>query len=206
MSLNLVDHPLARILITQLRNKDTPPASFRDCCDKLTYLLVFEATRSLSTESILVTTPLEVTEGVTWKREITIVPILRAGMGMVDPILKFFPNAVVGYVGLERDEETAVARRYYCKIPSLDNRCVLIVDPMLATGGSALQTIEICLELGATDLTMVTILAAPEGIEAIEKKYPAIPIFAAALDRELNGSKYILPGLGDFGDRLFNTR
>ncbi len=205
MPLTLVDHPLAGVLITQLRNKDTPQASFRNCCEQLTCLLIIEATRSLATKTIPVTTPLEVTDGVTWEREMTIVAVLRAGLGMVGPIHKFFPNAAVGYIGLERDEATAIARRYYCKLPNLENRYVLIVDPMLGTGGSALQAIELCRQRGATDISLINMFAAPEGIEALEKKYPAIPIYAAVLDRELNARKFLLPGVGDFGDRLFNT-
>ena len=205
MPLTLVDHPLVDVLITHLRNKDTRQASFRDCCEKLTYLLIFEATRSFATEKIPVTTPLEVTDGVAWQREITIVAILRAGIGMVRPIQKFFPHAAVGYIGLERDEATAIAHQYYCKLPNLENRSVLIVDPMLGTGGSAMQAIEICRQHGAMDITLINMFAAPEGIETIEKKYPAIPIYAAVLDRELNAHKYLIPGVGDFGDRLFDT-
>ncbi len=205
MPLTLIDHPLADVLITQLRNKDTTQASFRDCCEKLTYLLIIEATRSFGTENIRVTTPLEVTDGVRWQREMTIVSILRAGIGMVDPIHKFFPHASVGYVGLERDEATAIAHRYYCKLPSLENRHVLIVDPMLGTAGSALQTIEICRRHGATDIGLIIMFAAPEGIEALKVKYPTLPVYAAVLDRELNAQKFLLPGLGDFGDRLFDT-
>ena len=205
MPLTLVDHPLAGVLITQLRDKDTPQATFRDCCEKLTYLLIIEATRSFATENTLVTTPLEVAEGVRWQREMTIVAILRAGIGMVDPIHKFFPHAAVGYVGLERDEATAIASRYYCKLPSLENRYVLMVDPMLGTGGTALQAIEICRQHGATDIALINMFAAPEGIEALREKYPTLPVYAAVLDRELNANKFLLPGLGDFGDRLFNT-
>ena len=205
MPLTLLNHPLAGVLVTQLSNKDTGQAAFRDCCEKLTCLLVIEATRSFATKEVQVNTPLEVTEGVTWQRKMAIVSILRAGLGMVRPIHQFFPHASVGYIGMERDETTAIARRYYSKLPNLENRYVLVVDPMLGTGGTALQALEICRQHGAKDITMINMFVAPEGIEALEKKYPALPIVAAALGRELNAQKFLLPGVGDFGDRLFDT-
>ncbi|MCZ6674359.1 MAG: uracil phosphoribosyltransferase [Verrucomicrobia bacterium] len=205
MPIHLIDHPLAKVLITQLRDKETPSESFRTACRKITQLLFIEATRSLPTNPYKVSTPLEETEANIWAKEMTIIPVIRAGIGMVESILSFFPNATVGYVGLERDEETAIARNYYRKVPSLKGRKAFIVDPMLATGGSTLQAIEICLEEGTQDITVVTIISAPEGVEAIENNYPDIDIYTAALDRQLNEQKFILPGLGDFGDRLYNT-
>jgi uracil phosphoribosyltransferase len=205
MPLHVISHPLASILITQLRDKDTSGESFRTGCRKITQLLMIEASRSITTKQIAVTTPLEETEGTSWATDLTIIPIIRAGIAMVEPTIELFPNAVVGYVGLERDEETAIARNYYRKVPSLKGRKAFIVDPMLATGGSILQTIEICLEEGTEDITVVTIISAPEGVEAIQSIHPEIPVYTAVLDRELNDQKYILPGLGDFGDRLFNT-
>jgi uracil phosphoribosyltransferase len=134
-----------------------------------------------------------------------VVPILRAGLGLVQPYLDLFPDVSVGYVGLERDHQTAVARSYYCKLPPLAGQRVLCVDPMLATGGSAVQALDLLREQGAEDLALVVIVAAPEGVAAVEARHPTVPIFTAALDRELNAKKYILPGLGDFGDRLYGT-
>ena len=205
MPLHVSNHPLASILTTQLRNKDTSGESFRTACRKITQLLMIEASQPLPIKSSSVTTPLEETVGYSWAKELTIIPIIRAGIAMVEPTIDLFPEAVVGYVGLERNEKTAIARNYYRKVPHLKGRAIMIVDPMLATGGSILQTIEICLEEGAQDITVVTIISSPEGVEAIQKTYPDIQIFTATLDRELNNQKYILPGLGDFGDRLFNT-
>jgi uracil phosphoribosyltransferase len=164
-----------------------------------------EATRDLPTYPYPVTTPLEETEGALWAKELTIIPIIRAGISMVDPAIDLFPGAAVGFVGLERDEETAIARNYYRKVPSLTERKAFIVDPMLATGGSILQAIDVCLEKGTQDITIVTIISSPEGVKAIQDAYPDIPIYTAALDRKLNDKKYILPGLGDFGDRLYST-
>jgi uracil phosphoribosyltransferase len=134
-----------------------------------------------------------------------VVPILRAGLGMVEPFLDLFPDVSVGYVGLERDHITAIAHSYYCKLPPLDGRRVLVVDPMLATGGSAVQALDVVKAAGAKDLALVCIVAAPEGVVFVTQRHPEVPIFIAALDRELNAMKYILPGLGDFGDRLYGT-
>jgi uracil phosphoribosyltransferase len=205
MPLKIIDHPLAKVLITQLRDINTTSEKFRRAARKITQLLMIEATSEIATKPIQVKTPMETTMGAEWAQEMTIIPIIRAGISMVEPTIELFPSAIVGYVGLERDEETAIARNYYRKVPPLQNRRTIIVDPMLATGGSILQTIDICLEEGATDICVVTIISAPEGVEAIQTPHPEIPIFTAALDRELNEKKYILPGLGDFGDRLFNT-
>ncbi len=135
---------------------------------------------------------------------LVVVPILRAGLGMVQPFLDIFPDVSVGYVGLERDHQTAVARSY-CKLPVLTGRHVFVVDPMLATGGSAVKAIEVVKEHGGTDVALVTIVSSPEGVAEVGKHHPGVPIFTAALDRELNTRKYILPGLGDFGDRLYGT-
>ena len=205
MPITVIDHPLAKVLITQLRDKSTGNEAFRSACRNITRLLALEATRSLNFKSAKVETPLEVTEGAEWIQGITIIPIIRAGIAMVEPILEIYPKATVGYVGLERDESTAIASNYYQKVSNLKDHKAIIVDPMLATGGSLLQAIEICQKSGAQDITVVTIIAAPEGVEAVQSRYPDIPIFTAVLDRELNENKYILPGLGDFGDRLYNT-
>ena len=205
MPLHVIDHPLVKILISQLRDKNTNGESFRIAARKITQLLMVEATRDLPLNTGTVSTPLEETEAHTLSTDITIVPIIRAGISMADPALELFPSAMVGFVGLERDEETAVARNYYCKLPRLAGRKTLIVDPMLATGGSTLQAIELCRENGADDIGVVTIISCPEGVEAIQSQHSNISIYTATLDRELNDKKYILPGLGDFGDRLYNT-
>ena len=205
MPLHVIDHPLAKILISQLRDTNTDGESFRIAARKITQLLTVEATRDLPLNTGTVSTPLEETEAYTLAKDITIIPIIRAGISMVEPTLELFPSAVVGFVGLERDEETAVARNYYSKIPPLDGRKTLIVDPMLATGGSTLQAIEVCHDNGADDIAVVTIISCPEGVDAVQSQYPEMSIYTATLDRELNDKKYILPGLGDFGDRLYNT-
>src|SRR6185312_11412668 len=138
-------------------------------------------------------------------KALVVVPILRAGLGMMQPFLDTFPDVSVGYVGLERDHETAIARSYYCKLPELENKRVIVVDPMLATGGSAVQAVNVVKAAGAKEIVFICIVASPEGAAAMQKNHPEIPIHAGALDRELNHRKYILPGLGDFGDRLYGT-
>jgi uracil phosphoribosyltransferase len=149
---------------------------------------------------------LETTQGFRFSRPIVIVPVLRAGLGMLAPLLDLFPDVRVGYIGLERDHTTAVASSYYCKLPAVAGRTTLIVDPMLATGGSACQAVEAVRAAGGIDIRLLCVVAAPEGVEAVRHAYgEAVPIIAAALDRALNDRKYILPGLGDFGDRLYGT-
>lgn len=193
--------------MTHLRDKTTKPATFRTLCYQVSLLLAIEATRDLATEQRMVETPLESVNGrVLTHQRLVVVPILRAGLGMVQPFLDIFPDVSVGYIGLERDHTTALARHYYCKLPSLDEHSrVIIVDPMLATGGSAVQAIEALRAEGAANITLISIVSAPEGVARVRSAYPELPIFTAALDRELNGQKYILPGLGDFGDRLYGT-
>ena len=205
--LHLLDHPLASHVITHLRDKTTKPATFRTLCYQISLLLAIEATRDLPTEEKIVESPIERVAGrVLTHRSLVVVPILRAGLGMVQPFLDTFPDVSVGYIGLERDHATAVARNYYCKVPPLDERSrVLIVDPMLATGGSAIQAIAALRARGAMNLALLSIVSAPEGVAAVEEKFPGVPIFTAALDRELNAHRYIVPGLGDFGDRLYGT-
>jgi uracil phosphoribosyltransferase len=138
-------------------------------------------------------------------RQLVVVPILRAGLGMVQPIQDIFPDVSIGYIGLERDHTTAIARSYYCKLPPLDGKRVLVVDPMLATGGSAAQAIEVIKAAGGKELAFLCIVASPEGVATLQKAHPDVAIHAGALDRALNAKKYILPGLGDFGDRLYGT-
>jgi uracil phosphoribosyltransferase len=203
--LHILNHPLADHAITHLRDRTTKPATFRTLSHQLGLLLALDATRDLPTRSHAVNTPLEPHTGKILAEGLIVVPILRAGLGMVQPYLDLFPEVSVGYVGLERDHQTAVARSYYCKLPPLAGKRVLCVDPMLATGGSAVTALNLLREAGATELSLVVIVASPEGVAVVEKAHPAVPIFTAALDRELNAKKYILPGLGDFGDRLYGT-
>ncbi len=206
MSVHLLDHPLAAHIMTHLRDVTTKPATFRTLAYQLSLLLAIEATRDLATEEKLIQTPLEAATGrVLPHRPLVVVPILRAGLGMVQPFLDTFPDVSVGYLGLERDHTTAVARNYYCKLPPLAGRRVFLVDPMLATGGSAAQAIGVAKEHGAANPTLVCIVAAPEGVAEVERHHPGTIIHTAALDRTLNAKKYIVPGLGDFGDRLYGT-
>lgn len=204
--LHVLDHPLAAHVITHLRDKTTRPATFRTLCYQITLLLAIEATRDLPTEPKAIETPMEPMTGrVLTHQPLVIVPILRAGLGMMQPFLDIFPDVSVGYIGLERDHTTAIARSYYSKLPPVAGRRVLVIDPMLATGGSAVKAIDVVRAAGATDIALVSIVSSPEGVAEVAKHHPSLPIFTAALDRCLNARKYILPGLGDFGDRLYGT-
>jgi uracil phosphoribosyltransferase len=203
--LHLLNHPLSLHIVTHLRDRTTKPVTFRTLTYQMGLLLAVEATRDLQTSKIEIETPLEHLSGTVLRENLVLVPILRAAIGLVQPFIDLFPNVSIGYVGLERDHQTAVARSYYCKLPPLTGQRVLILDPMLATGGSAVEAIQLVRENGGESLAVVCVVAAPEGVNAVEKLDPSIPIFAAALDRELNTLKYILPGLGDFGDRLYGT-
>jgi uracil phosphoribosyltransferase len=206
MPLHIIAHPLASHIMTHLRDVTTKPATFRTLCYQLSLLLAIESTADLPTEDKPIQTPLEPMTGrVLTHQPLVVVPILRAGLGMVQPFLDTFTDVSVGYLGLERDHETAVARNYYCKLPPLAGRRVFLVDPMLATGGSASQAITVAKQHGAVSPQLVCIVAAPEGVAEVEKHHPGTVIHVAALDRELNAKKYILPGLGDFGDRLYGT-
>lgn len=206
MPLHILDHPLASHIMTHLRDASTKPATFRTLAYQLSLLLAIEATSDLPTEEKIIQTPLESMTGrVLTYQPLVVVPILRAGLGMVQPFLDTFPDVSVGYLGLERDHETAVARNYYCKLPPLAGRRVFLVDPMLATGGSAAQAITVAKQHGAVNPQLVCIVAAPEGVAEVEEQHPGTMIHVAALDRGLNAKKYILPGLGDFGDRLYGT-
>jgi uracil phosphoribosyltransferase len=206
MPLHIIAHPLASHIMTHLRDVTTKPATFRKLCYQLSLLLAIESTADLPTEDKPIQTPLEPMTGrVLTHQPLVVVPILRAGLGMVQPFLDTFPDVSVGYLGLERDHETAVARNYYCKLPPLAGRLVFLVDPMLATGGSASQAITVAKQHGAVSPQLVCIVAAPEGVAEVEKHHPGTVIHVAALDRALNAKKYILPGLGDFGDRLYGT-
>jgi uracil phosphoribosyltransferase len=205
MAVRVLDHPLAGHLLAQLRDKSTPPEQFRRHCRYLTVLLVLEATRGIRVQSRSVETPLETASASLLGQGLAVVPVLRAGLGMLEPIVDLFPDVAVGYVGLERHEQTAVAHSYYCKLPRLDDRFVLCVDPMLATGGSASQAVALLKGHGARQLTMVSVVSAPEGVSRFEAAHPDVEIVTASIDRGLNDRKFIVPGLGDFGDRLYGT-
>ncbi len=205
MPLHVLQHPLGAHVLTHLRDKTTKPALFRTLSYQISLLLALEATRDLATEEKMIETPMETMTGRVLARQLVVVPILRAGLGMVQPFQDIFPDVSIGYVGLERDHTTAIARSYYCKLPPLDGKRVVVVDPMLATGGSAAQALDVVKAAGAKELVFVCIVASPEGVAKMEKSHPTVPIHAGALDRALNVKKYILPGLGDFGDRLYGT-
>jgi uracil phosphoribosyltransferase len=203
--LHVLRHPLASHLVASLRDRATPPAEFRGLAHRLGLLLAMESTRDLPTQAATVATPLETTAAQRLAQPLVVVPILRAGLGMVQPFIDLFPDVSVGYIGLERDHTTAVAHSYYCKLPPLAGRTVVLVDPMLATGGSAAQALTLLKSHGATSLRMVCVVSAPEGVATLHAAHPEVPVFTAAHDRCLNDRKYILPGLGDFGDRLYGT-
>jgi uracil phosphoribosyltransferase len=205
MSLHVLSHPLGAHVLTHLRDKTTKPALFRTLSYQISLLLALEATRDLATEKKSIDTPLEPVTGLVLARHLVIVPILRAGLGMLQPFHDIFPDVSVGYVGLERDHATAVARSYYCKLPPLANTRTIIVDPMLATGGSAAQAVDVVKAAGGREIVFVCIVASPEGVATMQKAHPDVSIYTGALDRGLNAKKYILPGLGDFGDRLYGT-
>jgi uracil phosphoribosyltransferase len=205
MPLHVLSHPLGTHVLTHLRDKTTKPALFRTLSYQISLLLALEATRDLATEAKQIDTPLEPMTGHVLAKPLAVVPILRAGLGMVQPFTDIFPDVSVGYVGLERDHTTAIARSYYCKLPPLAGKRTIVVDPMLATGGSAAQALDVVQAAGATEVVFVCIVAAPEGVAVVAQAHPTIAIYAGALDRELNSKKYIMPGLGDFGDRLYGT-
>ncbi len=205
MPLHVVDHPLAKHLLAGLRDTTTPPDRFRSYADTLSTILILEATKDVRTHQGEVDTPLETASAERLDQGLAVVPVLRAGMSMLDPALRLFPNVAVGYIGLERSHETAVAHSYYCKLPVLKGLYTLCCDPMLATGGSASQAVSLLKSHGANPIVMVTVVAAPEGVAKFTQDHPDVPVYTAALDRALNDMKYILPGLGDYGDRLYGT-
>jgi uracil phosphoribosyltransferase len=205
VKITVVDHPLARHIVTLLRDAETEPSLFRSLTDRLTMLLALEATRDLPLAARPTRTPLEEMDGVALAKGLVVIPILRAGLGMLGSLVDLFPDVSVGYIGLARDHTTAVASSYYVKLPKLEGRTILVVDPMLATGGSAAQAIDAIKAEGGTDIRLVCVVAAPEGVAVVNEQHPDVPVYGAALDRGLNDQKYILPGLGDFGDRLYGT-
>jgi uracil phosphoribosyltransferase len=206
MSFHLVDHPLLHDIMAKLRDRATTSDDFRVLTYRISLFLVAEATRDLPTAPAAVETPLETAAASRLAARVVAVPVLRAGIGMLQAFLDLVPSAQVGYFGLERDEETAVARRYYEKVPGdLGSAVVFLLDPMLATGGSAAMAVEGLKARGARGVRLVSIVAAPEGVERLAAESPDTEVYTAALDRGLNAKKYILPGLGDFGDRLYGT-
>jgi len=205
MPLRLLQHPLADHILTHLRDRTTKPVLFRNLSYQISLMLALEATSDLETVEKKIETPLAPHTGRVLARSLVVVPILRAGLGMLQPFQDIFPDTSVGYIGLERDHETAKARSYYCKLPPVADTRTIVVDPMLATGGSASQALQIVKEQGATDVCLVCILGSPEGVETIRRTHPDVSIILGVLDESLNANKYIVPGLGDFGDRLYGT-
>ena len=207
-NITICDHPLIKHKITMLRNKDTGTNEFRKIVEEIAMLIGYEALRELPLENIEVETPLEKSEcPVIAGKKPAIVPILRAGLGMVDGLLALMPVAKVGHIGLYRDEETFEPHEYYCKLPKeIEQRKIFVVDPMLATGGSALAAIDFIKQRGGKDITFLCVIAAPEGLSKLAEAHPDIKIFVGNLDRELNDKAYILPGVGDAGDRIFGTK
>jgi uracil phosphoribosyltransferase len=206
MNVHVVRHPVVEDVLAVLRDRRTPSDVFRQLAHRVSLLLVAEATRDLSVVETTVETPLETAVVKRLQARVVAVPVLRAGLGMLDALLELVPQAQVGYFGLERDEKTAAARRYYEKVPKdLASARVFLLDPMLATGGSAAMAIDGLAELGARRVRLLSIVAAPEGLAHLEAAVPDAAVYTAAIDRELNARKFILPGLGDFGDRLFGT-
>ncbi|MGM9521639.1 MAG: uracil phosphoribosyltransferase [Oscillospiraceae bacterium] len=206
--LHVLDHPLIHHKLSILRNKNTGVKEFREIVGEISSLMCYEATRDLPTEEIEIETPVAVAKvRDTTNDPITIVPILRAGLGMVDPMIQLLPLARVGHIGLFRDPDTHEPIKYYCKMPDdIAQSRVFIVDPMLATGGSASAAITFIKEYGAKSITLVDIIAAPEGINVVRRDHPDVDIYVAAVDEGLNEHAYIVPGLGDAGDRIFGTK
>jgi uracil phosphoribosyltransferase len=202
----IIAHPLVQHNLTRLRDRDTGPQEFRRVLSEVAALMLYEATRSFAVTPTSVATPLEKTRGCRLRREVVLVPVLRAGLGMLDSILQLVPHARVGFIGLKREETTLRATSYHKSLPpDLRQFEVILIDPMLATGGSAVAAMDLLTELGVKYVRMVNLVAAPEGIRHVHARYPKLPIFTAAVDRALNEKGYILPGLGDAGDRLFGV-
>lgn len=205
MAITILDHPLAADLLTILRDKETNPPEFRQIAERLGYLLVAEALSDMGTVEEEIETPLEATTGTRLRRPVVAVAVLRAGLGLLESVQTLVPDAAIGFAGVQRNEETAEPMEYYNKFPELSSARVLILEPMLATGGSLSWAIDKVKENGAKDIVAVCVVAAPEGVGAIQDKHPDVRVVAAALDRELDENFYIAPGLGDMGDRLFGT-
>jgi uracil phosphoribosyltransferase len=204
--LHLVEHPLVHDALATLRDGSTSRDVFRRMAFRISLLLAAEATRDVPSEPLIVQTPLGPAEGQRVTSDVVVVPVLRAGLGMLEAVLALIPTARVGHIGLQRDELTAVASQYYSKLPaSLDSSFVLMIDPMLATGGSAVAALDLLRHAGARRVRMICIVAAPEGVALLERHHPDVHVFTPAVDQGLNAHKFIVPGLGDFGDRLYGT-
>jgi uracil phosphoribosyltransferase len=200
----VVDHPLAARRLTNLRDKNTDNAGFRQALRELSNMLVYEATRDLPVETVAIETPIQATDGVILSSPPILVPILRAGLGMAEAALELMPEAIMGFIGLARDEETFQPKSYLAALPKrLDGRTVIVLDPMLATGGSLEYTCELLAKRGVARQIVVCVLAAPEGIERMERSGLVVEVITAAIDEKLNDKAYIVPGLGDAGDRQF---
>ena len=207
-NVTILNHPLISHKIAILRNKETGMKEFRELVEEITMLIAYESLKDVPTQKVMVETPLETVEQtVVIEKSVAIVPILRAGLGMVNGIHMLFPTAKVGHIGLYRDEETLEPHSYYCKLPEgIENKMVILLDPMLATGGSASAAIDFLKEKGCKNIRLMSIIAAPEGIKTVAEAHPDAKIYVSTLDRCLNEHGYILPGLGDAGDRLFGTK
>jgi uracil phosphoribosyltransferase len=204
--LHVITHPLVHDALMELRDARTAPPAFRRAANRISVLLAAEALRDLPSSAATVSTPLGPAEGRVVLTDVVVVPVLRAGLGMLDAVLELLPTARVGHIGLQRDEATAIASRYYSKLPpGLGQSHVLMIDPMLATGGSAAAAIDLIKAAGATAISMICIVSAPEGVSLLERLHPDVAIFTPVVDKELNAHKFIVPGLGDFGDRLYGT-
>ena len=205
--ITVLNHPLITHKLTIMRKEDTNTKNFRQNLDEIAGLMAYEITRDLKLEPITIQTPVVEYDTFELNKDIVLVPIIRAGLGMVDGILELIPNAKVGHVGVYRDEETLMPHEYFAKFPeNLDEAEVLVLDPMLATGGSADAAIEMVKKRGAKNIKLVCLVGAPEGVELVQKAHPDVDIFHAALDSHLNENGYIVPGLGDAGDRIFGTK
>lgn len=204
----VMDHPLIKHKISLLRNETTGTNEFRKLVEEIGVLMGYEALRDLETESVMIKTPIETCEcPVIAGKKLAIVPILRAGLGMVNGLLTLVPSAKVGHIGLYRDHETHEPHEYYCKLPEqIDERLIVVLDPMLATGGSAVAAVDFIKKHGGKKIKFMCIIAAPEGVEKLQKAHPDIQIYCGCVDRELNEDAYICPGLGDAGDRIFGTK
>lgn len=207
-NVHILDHPLIRHKLAIIRDKNTNTKQFREIISELATLMAYESFKDVPTQEIEVETPLEKTvQTVVKENSIAIVPILRAGLGMVDGILSLFPAAKVGHIGLYRDEETFEPKEYYCKLPvGIEEKVVMVVDPMLATGGSACDAISMLKKRGCKHIKLMSIIGAPEGVTKVAEAHPDVEVYVSTLDRQLNENCYILPGLGDAGDRIFGTK
>ena len=204
----IMDHPLIQHKISLMRDKNTGSKEFRELVSEVGMLMCYEATRDLPLKEVEIETPISMSKTkIISGRKLAFVPILRAGLGMIDGVLSLVPAAKIGHIGLYRDETTHTPVEYYCKLPSdINERDVIVLDPMLATGGSAIDAIDLVKKKGVKNIKFMCIIAAPEGLEALQKAHPDVPVYCAALDQRLNEDRYIVPGLGDAGDRIFGTK